>query len=277
MNIDALCKVYSKEYNSSISFSNNEVMFSNTDGTSCRFVEILDAETTNVQLFEKHLRPLVKAFLAGYNACIMCYGEIKSEIHMLLNGFRADSVSNLTKLLYDEIGGNCYTRVILCLSANPEPEMYSLLLRFTAQLTNITNSPVMNDECALLLAERARETQSILEQLKLREHIQELSQNLGKTHEELSHATDERMKLSKAWLLSEEDRIDANEKLAKTELELHEVTLKNKQLQLICEKATEAAKHSVELQRSNDVLNNYCTELKKKLGDLHEELNRMVR
>lgn len=63
-------------------------------------------------------------------------------------------------------------------------------------------------------------------QLKLREHIQELSQNLGKTHEELSHATDERVKLSKAWLLSEEDRIDANEKLAKTELELQEVTLK---------------------------------------------------
>lgn len=53
--------------------------------------------------------------------------------------------------------------------------------------------------------------------------------------------------------------------------------LQNKQLQLICEKATEAAKHSVELQRSNDVLNNYCTELKKKLGDLHEELTRMVR
>ncbi|CAI2733748.1 unnamed protein product [Schistosoma spindalis] len=486
MNIDALCKVYSTEYNSSISFSNNQVLFSNTDGTSCRFVEILDAEITNLQLFEKHLRPLVKAFLAGYNACIMCYGEIKSEIYMLLNGFRADkcgilnltvteilrsishgdisldslkdvlsfhsfvlqndgfsdllkesgsksdnlrvtftinegyrlepikeiridsfseamnvceqasrnyfggvskinqesnhepgvfifrvklngaslnerriifkskftivcctgfekihpsmkneiefgnhtslnllslynlsfqlasgkpgirklpnySVSNLTKLLYDEIGGNCYTRVILCLSANPEPGIYSLLLRFTAQLTNITNSPVMNDECALLLAERARETQSMLEQvidehktgttlntadnlqntdsslLKLREHIQELSQNLGKTHEELSHATDERVKLSKAWLLSEEDRIDANEKLAKTELELQEITLKNKQLQLICEKATEAAKHSVELQRSNDMLNNYCTELKKKLGDLHEELNRMLK
>ncbi|CAH8652290.1 unnamed protein product [Schistosoma rodhaini] len=483
MNIDALCKFHSTEYDSSIRFSNNQVLYSNTDGTSCRFIEILDAETTNVQLFEKHLRPLVKAFLAGYNACIMCYGEIKSEIHRLLNGSRADksgilnltiteilrsisygdisfdslkdvlsfhsfvlqddgfsdllkelgsksdglrvvftinegyrlepiketrvdslsaamnlceqasrnyfggvqkisqgsnnepgvfifrvklngaslnerrtfrskltivcctgfekiypfmknevefgnhtslnllslynlsfqlasgrpgirklpnySVSNLTKLLYDEIGGNCYTRIILCLSDNPEPEIYSLLLRFTAQLTNITNSPVMNDECALLLAERARETQSILEQiineqktgttlnngtnlrntdsslLKLKEHIQELSQNLGKTHEELSHATDERVKLSKAWLLSEEDRIDANEKLAKTELELQEVTLKNKQLQLICEKATEAAKHSIELQRSNDMLNNYCTELKKKLGDLHEELNRM--
>ncbi|CAH8662947.1 unnamed protein product [Schistosoma rodhaini] len=483
MNIDALCKFHSTEYDSSIRFSNNQVLYSNTDGTSCRFIEILDAETTNVQLFEKHLRPLVKAFLAGYNACIMCYGEIKSEIHKLLNGSRADksgilnltiteilrsisygdisfdslkdalsfhsfvlqddgfsdllkelgsksdglrvvftinegyrlepiketrvdslsaamnlceqasrnyfggvqkinqesnnepgvfifrvklngaslnerrtfrskltivcctgfekiypsmknevefgnhtslnllslynlsyqlasgrpgirklpnySVSNLTKLLYDEIGGNCYTRIILCLSDNPEPEIYSLLLRFTAQLTNITNSPVMNDECALLLAERARETQSILEQiineqktgttlnngtnllntdsslLKLKEHIQELSQNLGKTHEELSHATDERVKLSKAWLLSEEDRIDANEKLAKTELELQEVTLKNKQLQLICEKATEAAKHSIELQRSNDMLNNYCTELKKKLGDLHEELNRM--
>ncbi|CAH8647085.1 unnamed protein product [Schistosoma haematobium] len=147
------------------------------------------------------------------------------------------SVSNLTKLLYDEIGGNCYTRVILCLSANPEPEIYSLLLRFTAQLTNITNSPVMNDECALLLAERARETQSILEQV-----INE--QKTGTT-------------------------LNTVNNLQNTDSSL------NKQLQLICEKATEAAKHSVELQRSNDVLNNYCTELKKKLGDLHEELNRM--
>ncbi|KAK4475592.1 hypothetical protein MN116_000868 [Schistosoma mekongi] len=210
------------------------------------------------------------------------------------------STSNLAKLLYDEIGGNCYTRIILCLSSNPDPEIYSLLLRLTSQLTNITNSPVMNDECALLLAARERETQCLLEEminvyktgikqtngsvdlpntessmLKLKEHVQELSTSLGKTHEELAHATDERVKLSKAWLISEEDRIDANEKLAKTELQLQEVTLKNKQLQLICEKATEAAKHAVELQKSNDMLNNYCTELKKKLNDLHDELERM--
>ncbi|TNN08027.1 coiled-coil domain-containing 78-like isoform X1, partial [Schistosoma japonicum] len=210
------------------------------------------------------------------------------------------STSNLTKLLYDEIGGNCYTRIILCLSSNPDPEIYSFLLRLTSQLTNITNSPVMNDECALLLAARERETQYLLEEmikeyktginltnssanlpntessmLKLKEHVQELSVSLGKTQEELAHATDERVKLSKAWLISEEDRIDANEKLAKTELELQEVTLKNKQLQLICEKATDAAKHAVELQKSNDMLNNYCTDLKRKLDDLHDELERM--
>ncbi|CAH8290706.1 unnamed protein product, partial [Schistosoma turkestanicum] len=73
--------------------------------------------------------------------------------------------SDLTKLLYDEIGGNCYTRIILCLSSNPDPATYSLLLRLTSQFTNITNSPVMNDECALLLAARAREIQSFLEQI----------------------------------------------------------------------------------------------------------------
>ncbi|CAH8593305.1 unnamed protein product [Schistosoma turkestanicum] len=57
--------------------------------------------------------------------------------------------------------------------------------------------------------------------------------------------------------------------------DLNNIYFQNKQLQLVCEKAKEAAKHSVELQKSNDMLNNYCTELKKKLGDLHEELNRM--
>ncbi|KAH8863271.1 Uveal autoantigen with coiled-coil domains and ankyrin repeats protein [Schistosoma japonicum] len=438
MNIDAVCKFSSTVYRPPENFSDHQVLSSNIDGVTCRFIEILDMETTNIQMFEKHVKPLVKAFLAGYNACIMCYGEFKSELNCLLNGLHADkdgilnlivieiirnisygdinvdsmkdalsfnsfvlenegfsdllkesglksnimriaftindgylleqaanmnkkppfrskftivcwtgpseispamkhevefgshsslnllslynlsfhlasgkpgirkltnhSTSNLTKLLYDEIGGNCYTRIILCLSSNPDPEIYSFLLRLTSQLTNITNSPVMNDECALLLAARERETQYLLEEmikeyktginltnssanlpntessmLKLKEHVQELSVSLGKTQEELAHATDERVKLSKAWLISEEDRIDANEKLAKTELELQEVTLKNKQLQLICEKATDAAKHAVELQKSNDMLNNYCTDLKRKLDDLHDELERMVR
>ncbi|CAH8640897.1 unnamed protein product [Heterobilharzia americana] len=212
------------------------------------------------------------------------------------------SASKLTKLLYDEIGGNCYTRIILCLSSNPNSETYTLLLRFTSQLTHITNAPVMNDDCALLLAAKARETQRLLEQtifeqaggirtnlehndntiqnadppfLRLKEHVHELSERLEKTQVELTHATDERVKLSKAWLLSEEDRMQVNEKLAQTELELQEVLLKNKQLQLLCEKDTEALKHVTELQKSNDMLNNYCTELKKKLEDLQEELTRM--
>ncbi|CAH8611555.1 unnamed protein product [Heterobilharzia americana] len=483
MNIDAICKFTSTGYSSTIRCSNNRTLSSDIDGTSCRFLGILHSETTNLQMFEKHLKSLVVAFLSGYNACILCYGEANSGLNMLLSGSRLDgdgilkllmleifrnisndelslnlqkealsvhsffigsdgildmvrgfgptldplrmiftinegyqievlqetcidsfrtaenvctqvlknyfsricktnqdfedipagfffrvnlngeklrdgasfrskftvvcltgfeqlsqdmrnetefgnsdlltlynltfllasgkpgvrnlpnySASKLTKLLYDEIGGNCYTRIILCLSSNPNSETYTLLLRFTSQLTHITNAPVMNDDCALLLAAKARETQRLLEQtifeqaggirtnlehndntiqnvdppfLRLKEHVHELSERLEKTQVELTHATDERVKLSKAWLLSEEDRMQVNEKLAQTELELQEVLLKNKQLQLLCEKDTEALKHVTELQKSNDMLNNYCTELKKKLEDLQEELTRM--
>ncbi|CAH8872465.1 unnamed protein product [Trichobilharzia szidati] len=361
MNIDAICKISSKGYASTVKSSENQTLYSNIDGVTCRFREIIPSETKNIQIFEKHIKSLVKAFLSGYNACILCYGEVNSGINTLINGpnsyqegilklimleiFRnvfhgitlfinsvhsedelnlnlhkealsvqslligsdgftdlIRSASQLTKLLYDEIGGNCYTRIILCLSSTPDPETYTLLLRLTSQFTHITNAPVMNDDCALLLAARAREAQYLLEQviheqddktnvnsmyngskirntdapfLRLKEHVQELSESLEKTHLELAHATDERVKLSKAWLVSEEDRMQANEKLAQTELQLHEVRLKNDELLMLCEKGTEALKHVTELQKSNEMLNRYCTELKRKLDDLHKELDKM--
>nr|CAH8873466.1 unnamed protein product [Trichobilharzia regenti] len=483
MNIDAICKISSTGYASTIRSSENQTLCSNIDGVTCRFREIVPSETKNIQIFEKHIKSLVKAFLSGYNACILCYGEVNSRINMLINGpnshqegilklimleifrnvfhdelnlnlhkealsvqslligsegftdlirrsessssqlkttftvnngyqveglqevhidsfntavnictqaaqsyfgricktdqelddipasfifriklngeklndgitFRSKlslvcitgfewlsrsmkngadlesaellelynltfqlasgkpgnrkfpnySASRLTKLLYDEIGGNCYTRIILCLSSTPDPETYTLLLRLTSQFTHITNAPVMNDDCALLLAARAREAQYLLEQvileqddktninsiyngnkirntdppfLRLKEHVQELSESLEKTHLELAHATDERVKLSKAWLVSEEDRMQANEKLAQTELQLHEVRLKNDELRMLCEKGTEALKHVTELQKSNEMLNRYCTKLKRKLEDLHKELDKM--
>ncbi|VDP97705.1 unnamed protein product [Trichobilharzia regenti] len=232
--------------------------------------------------------------LFGDNNIFMARNALKDGIPLI--------ASRLTKLLYDEIGGNCYTRIILCLSSTPDPETYTLLLRLTSQFTHITNAPVMNDDCALLLAARAREAQYLLEQvileqddktninsiyngnkirntdppfLRLKEHVQELSESLEKTHLELAHATDERVKLSKAWLVSEEDRMQANEKLAQTELQLHEVRLKNDELRMLCEKGTEALKHVTELQKSNEMLNRYCTKLKRKLEDLHKELDKM--
>ncbi|CAH8640882.1 unnamed protein product [Heterobilharzia americana] len=75
MNIDAICKFTSTGYGSTIRCSNNQTLSSDIDGTSCRFLGILHSETTNLQMFEKHLKSLVAAFLSGYNACILCYGE----------------------------------------------------------------------------------------------------------------------------------------------------------------------------------------------------------
>ncbi|TNN08026.1 hypothetical protein EWB00_007318 [Schistosoma japonicum] len=88
--------------------TNHQVLSSNIDGVTCRFIEILDMETTNMQMFEKHVKPLVKAFLAGYNACIMCYGEFKSELNCLLNGLHADKDGILNLIVIEIIRNISY-------------------------------------------------------------------------------------------------------------------------------------------------------------------------
>ena len=61
--------------------------------------------------------------------------------------------SNLTRLLRDELGGNCVTRVICCLRASSnkngsDESILSAVLRFTTQLSQVVNFPVVNDPFA---------------------------------------------------------------------------------------------------------------------------------
>lgn len=66
-------------------------------------------------------------------------------------------ISVLTRLLSNELGGNCFTRVLLSLSPRPDPEVHAVLVHMASRMTKIVNCPIVNDQAALLLAARSRE------------------------------------------------------------------------------------------------------------------------
>ncbi|XP_060564516.1 coiled-coil domain-containing protein 78-like [Ruditapes philippinarum] len=68
------------------------------------------------------------------------------------------SDSKLTRLLKDELGGNCKSHAILCLKPAPNSETLSAILNFTTRVTQVKNFPVVNDSYAqnLLTQYRAR-------------------------------------------------------------------------------------------------------------------------
>ncbi|KAF8569530.1 hypothetical protein P879_04274 [Paragonimus westermani] len=212
-------------------------------------------------------------------------------------------MSTMTRLLYDELGGNCCTRVFLNLPEVPNPAVHSVLLHLASQLSRIRNAPILNDEAAVLLASRSREQIHHAEQLvhrrrmqfndggadnncqddldetfifggshSLRNHVKELNDRLLRLNEECAHATEERIKFSKLWLTSEEEKSTIAEKLATCEVERQELMLKNQELQTITEKSLETSKRAIELKRANDMLNKYCSDLHNQLDKLQNDL-----
>ncbi|GAA52234.1 uveal autoantigen with coiled-coil domains and ankyrin repeats protein [Clonorchis sinensis] len=209
-------------------------------------------------------------------------------------------LSTLTRLLTEELGGNCCTRVILSIPPSPNPQIHAALLHMASGLTRITNAPVLNDEAALLLASRYREMNFFLEDAfhrqhsnicgfpdptrvpepaalensqNLRYHIDDLNGRLQRLNEEVAHATEERVRISKLWLTSEEDRVIIADKFAASEVQIQELRIKNQELESIAAKALEASKRAIELKRANDLLNNYCSELYSKLDQCQNELD----
>ncbi|KAA3677907.1 uncharacterized protein DEA37_0007939 [Paragonimus westermani] len=212
-------------------------------------------------------------------------------------------MSTMTRLLYDELGGNCCTRVFLNLPEVPNPAVHSVLLHLASQLSRIRNAPILNDEAAMLLASRSREQIHYAEQSahrrrthfndggtdnnchddldetfifggshSLRNHIKELNNRILRLNEECAHATEERIKFSKLWLTSEEEKSAIAEKLATCEVERQELILKNQELQTITEKSLEASKRAIELKRANDMLNKYCSDLHNQLDKLQNDM-----
>ncbi|VDP69305.1 unnamed protein product [Echinostoma caproni] len=206
-------------------------------------------------------------------------------------------LSVLTRLLSEELGGNCFTRVLFSIPAQPEPTVHAVLVHMASRLNRIVNCPIMNDKAALLLAARARElcrqavgaTQGAVELAgevgenpenairytnarNLRQCVDELTRRLEQLNQEYVHATDERVRVSKMWMTSEEQNIQLNEQLSTAQTELQELRFKNEELESITNKAVEASTRSIELKRANDLLNGYCTELHYKLDELQKEL-----
>ncbi|TGZ50365.1 hypothetical protein CRM22_010865 [Opisthorchis felineus] len=194
-------------------------------------------------------------------------------------------LSTLTRLLTEELGGNCCTRVILSIPPSPNPQIHAALLHMASGLTRITNAPVLNDESALLLASRFREMNFFLEDAFHRQHsnicgfpdptgvLEPAATENSRLNEEIAHATEERVRISKLWLTSEEDRVIIADKFAASEVQIQELRIKNQELESIAAKALEASKRAVELKRANDLLNNYCSELYSKLDQCQNELD----
>lgn len=55
------------------------------------------------------------------------------------------SDSKLTNLLEDELGGNCRTRVLLCLKPYTDEPTLDVALQIANQISSITNFPISND------------------------------------------------------------------------------------------------------------------------------------
>lgn len=60
----------------------------------------------------------------------------------------------------------------------------------------------------------------------LRQNIEELTKQLEQVSLECAHNTDERIRLSKLWMMGEEQNIRLNEQLATAQTELDELLLK---------------------------------------------------
>ena len=55
------------------------------------------------------------------------------------------SGSKLTQLLKDEIGGNCKTRVLMCIKPNTDGRVLSVLFKYSEHISRIKNFPIRND------------------------------------------------------------------------------------------------------------------------------------
>lgn len=58
------------------------------------------------------------------------------------------SFSKLTRLLKNELGGNCKSRSLLCLKPVTHPETLTAILNFATRVTQVKNFPVVNDSYA---------------------------------------------------------------------------------------------------------------------------------
>ncbi|XP_052274268.1 coiled-coil domain-containing protein 78-like isoform X2 [Dreissena polymorpha] len=58
------------------------------------------------------------------------------------------SDSKLTRLLKNELGGNCKSRAVLCLKPNTHPGNLTAILNFATRVTQVKNFPIVNDSNA---------------------------------------------------------------------------------------------------------------------------------
>ncbi|KAK6989399.1 Coiled-coil domain-containing protein 78, partial [Biomphalaria glabrata] len=56
--------------------------------------------------------------------------------------------SKLTRLLQEELGGNCNSRALVCLKPFSKPDTVGLIVQFCQKLSQVTTFPIVNDSSA---------------------------------------------------------------------------------------------------------------------------------
>ena len=62
------------------------------------------------------------------------------------------SDSKLTHLLKEELGGNCKTKALLCLTPQADPNIVSSILTFSTRVGQVKNFPIVNDTFAQVIS-----------------------------------------------------------------------------------------------------------------------------
>jgi hypothetical protein len=62
------------------------------------------------------------------------------------------SDSKLTHLLKEELGGNCKTKALVCLTPQADPNIVSSILTFSTRVGQVKNFPIVNDTFAQVIS-----------------------------------------------------------------------------------------------------------------------------
>lgn len=163
------------------------------------------------------------------------------------------SDSKFTRLLQDELGGNCKSRAILCLKLFSSPDTVSNLLNFTTRVSQVKNFPVVNDSYAqnLFTQFRARiidlqqqtgvgpvptaarmtnagdvnETIRILEteNLHLKDENERLRARMESMQQKFGSLAHTKTDLSQELLLTEEEKLKLSQSLVEMQIENNKI------------------------------------------------------
>ncbi|XP_055886474.1 coiled-coil domain-containing protein 78-like [Biomphalaria glabrata] len=160
--------------------------------------------------------------------------------------------SKLTRLLQEELGGNCNTRALVCLKPFSKPDTVGLIVQFCQKLSQVTTFPIVNDSSAqsLLTQERAkllilRQQTSLgsvmssvppygpdmvsdirrlqTENLVLKDQNERLQLRLDQLSNKFGHVASTKTDLSQQLLLSEEEKLKVSQSLVEMQIENNKI------------------------------------------------------
>ncbi|CAL1535455.1 unnamed protein product, partial [Lymnaea stagnalis] len=159
--------------------------------------------------------------------------------------------SILTRLLQEELGGNCHTRALICLKPESSGDTVTAILKFCNNLAQVKNFPIVNDTFAqgLLTQSRAKFLAAKLggvshtmsstapygpdmgsdirrlqtENLVLKDQNERLQLRLDQLSNKFGHVASTKTDLSQQLLLSEEEKLKVSQSLVEMQIENNKI------------------------------------------------------